>query len=171
MRTLNAAQKHNNHVTAATEALDNEDFTDAPQAEASNIEAQTLKEQTAVNAEQEEQIAATAKTSESLTKLASGSDDVSVGAGDGVASTSATNSNATPRVRIWLELGGLDGTGAVEVGQATTLTVRAIVPGSMGVRVVDCAALDGLGESKQQLLDERGCTIDDQVSGRQQAHI
>mgnify|MGYP004594839709 CR=1 FL=1 len=83
------------------------------------------------------------------------------------ASTSypSATSSSTPRVRIWLELGGPDGSGAVEVGQATTLTVRAIVPGNMGVRVVDCAALDGLGESTQQLLDERGCPIDEQVSG------
>jgi len=70
----------------------------------------------------------------------------------------------TPRVRIWLELGGPNGTGSVEVGVATTLTVRAIVPGNIGVRVVDCAALDGLGESTQQLLDARGCPIDEQVS-------
>ncbi|XP_017088243.2 uncharacterized protein cyr [Drosophila bipectinata] len=69
----------------------------------------------------------------------------------------------TPRVRIWLELGGPNGTGSVEVGVATTLTVRAIVPGTIGVRVVDCAALDGLGESSQQLLDARGCPIDEQV--------
>ncbi|XP_017064392.1 uncharacterized protein LOC108103434 [Drosophila eugracilis] len=69
----------------------------------------------------------------------------------------------TPRVRIWLELGGPNGTGSVEVGVATTLTVRAIVPGNIGVRVVDCAALDGLGESTQQLLDARGCPIDEQV--------
>ncbi|KAH8289806.1 hypothetical protein KR054_011207, partial [Drosophila jambulina] len=69
----------------------------------------------------------------------------------------------TPRVRIWLELGGPNGSGSVEVGVATTLTVRAIVPGTIGVRVVDCAALDGLGESTQQLLDARGCPIDEQV--------
>lgn len=74
------------------------------------------------------------------------------------------HSSSTPRVRIWLELGGPDGSGSVVVGQATTLTVRAIVPGTMGVRIVDCAALDGLGESTQQLLDERGCPIDEQVS-------
>ncbi|XP_065364568.1 uncharacterized protein cyr [Calliphora vicina] len=73
------------------------------------------------------------------------------------------HSSQTPRVRIWLELGGPDGSGSVVVGQATTLTVRAIVPGTMGVRIVDCAALDGLGESTQQLLDERGCPIDEQV--------
>ena len=83
-------------------------------------------------------------------------------------SSLASASSSTPRVRIWLELGGPDGSGAVEVGQATTLTVRAIVPGNMGVRVVDCAALDGLGESTQQLLDERGCPIDEQVSAVKQ---
>uniref|UniRef100_A0A6P4FLA6 Uncharacterized protein LOC108052343 n=1 Tax=Drosophila rhopaloa TaxID=1041015 RepID=A0A6P4FLA6_DRORH len=81
--------------------------------------------------------------------------------------TSTTHSQhhhmETPRVRIWLELGGPNGTGSVEVGVATTLTVRAIVPGNIGVRVVDCAALDGLGESTQQLLDARGCPIDEQV--------
>ncbi|XP_055695233.1 uncharacterized protein LOC129797025 isoform X2 [Lutzomyia longipalpis] len=67
------------------------------------------------------------------------------------------------RVRVWLELGGSGGSGAVEVGQATTLGVRAILPGSVGVRVVDCIALDGLGEASQKLLDERGCPIDEQV--------
>lgn len=79
-------------------------------------------------------------------------------------SSYSRNVGGTPRVRVWLELGGPDGSGVVVVGQATTLTVRAIVPGSMGVRIVDCAALDGLGESTQQLLDERGCPIDEQVS-------
>ncbi|KAM7348181.1 cypher [Cochliomyia hominivorax] len=78
-------------------------------------------------------------------------------------STNTAHSSHTPRVRIWLELGGPDGSGSVVVGQATTLTVRAIVPATMGVRIVDCAALDGLGESTQQLLDERGCPIDEQV--------
>lgn len=27
----------------------------------------------------------------------------------------------TQRIRVWLELGGIDGTGSVEVGQLTTL--------------------------------------------------
>ncbi|XP_068141161.1 uncharacterized protein cyr isoform X2 [Drosophila tropicalis] len=69
----------------------------------------------------------------------------------------------SPRIRIWLELGGPNGSGSVEVGMPTTLTVRAIVPGTIGVHVVDCSALDGLGESMQQLLDSRGCPIDEQV--------
>ncbi|XP_017869004.1 PREDICTED: uncharacterized protein LOC108617750, partial [Drosophila arizonae] len=79
------------------------------------------------------------------------------------AAAAQTHLMDTPRVRIWLELGGPNGSGSVEVGMATTLTVRAIVPGTIGVRVVDCAALDGLGESTQQLLDARGCPIDEQV--------
>lgn len=70
---------------------------------------------------------------------------------------------ATPRVRIWLELGGPDGSGSVKVGQDTTLSVRALVPANIGVRVIDCSALDGLGESTQQLLDQRGCPVDEQV--------
>ncbi|XP_055716817.1 uncharacterized protein LOC129810394 isoform X1 [Phlebotomus papatasi] len=74
-----------------------------------------------------------------------------------------TDIAGSSRVRVWLELGGSGGTGSVEVGQATTLGVRAILPGSVGVRVVDCIALDGLGEASQKLLDERGCPIDEQV--------
>lgn len=69
------------------------------------------------------------------------------------------------RIRVWLELGGKKNrnTGSVEVGEATTLGVRALLPGSIGVRVVDCSAMDGIGETSQKLLDERGCPIDVQV--------
>ena len=69
-----------------------------------------------------------------------------------------------PKARVWLELGGNNGAGAVEVGQQTTFAVKAILPKNIGVRVVDCVALDGIGESSQKLLDERGCPIDEQVS-------
>lgn len=69
----------------------------------------------------------------------------------------------TPRVRVWMELGGAGGAGAVEVGEPTTFAVRAVMPGNIGVRVVDCAALDGIGETSQKLLDERGCPVDEQV--------
>lgn len=72
--------------------------------------------------------------------------------------------STSQRIRVWLELGASDGTGTVEVGQSTTLGVRAVLPGNIGVRIVDCAALDGLGESSQKLLDERGCPVDEQVS-------
>lgn len=73
--------------------------------------------------------------------------------------------NTSNRIRVWLELGAYDGSGSVEVGQSTTLGIRAVLPGSIGVRIVDCAALDGLGEASQKLLDERGCPVDEQVSG------
>lgn len=77
--------------------------------------------------------------------------------------TSDVEAINVPRVKAWLELGGSDGSGIVEVGQMTTINVRAILPGTVGVRIVDCAALDGLGESSQKLLDERGCPVDEQV--------
>lgn len=69
------------------------------------------------------------------------------------------------RIRVWLELGGKKNrnTGAVEVGEATTLGIRALLPGSIGVRVVDCSAMDGIGETSQKLLDGRGCPVDVQV--------
>lgn len=70
----------------------------------------------------------------------------------------------TPRVRVWMELGGPGGADAVEVGELTTFAVRAVLPGNIGVRVVDCAALDGIGETSQKLLDDRGCPVDEQVS-------
>lgn len=70
------------------------------------------------------------------------------------------------RIRVWLELGGKKNrrSGFVEVGEATTLGIRALLPGSIGVRVVDCSAMDGIGETSQKLLDERGCPVDVQVS-------
>ena len=69
------------------------------------------------------------------------------------------------RVRVWLELGGKKNknSGSVEVGEATTMAIRALLPGSIGVRVVDCSAMDGIGETSQKLIDERGCPVDDQV--------
>ncbi|XP_055298246.1 uncharacterized protein LOC129566323 isoform X2 [Sitodiplosis mosellana] len=78
-------------------------------------------------------------------------------------SSSSDMESSVPRIRVWLELGGTDGSGTVEVGQMTTINIRAVLPGTVGVRIVDCAALDGLGESSQKLLDERGCPIDEQV--------
>lgn len=73
--------------------------------------------------------------------------------------------DSAPRIRVWLELDGSDGSGGiVEVGMMTTITVRAILPNNVGLRIIDCAALDGLGESSQKLLDERGCPVDEQVN-------
>lgn len=74
-----------------------------------------------------------------------------------------THQPTIQRVQVWLELGSSDGAGAVEVGQPTTLGIRARLPDNIGAHIVDCAALDGLGEASQKLLDERGCPIDEQV--------
>lgn len=69
------------------------------------------------------------------------------------------------RIRVWMELGGKKNgrSGSVEVGEATTLGIRALLPGSVGVRIVDCSALDGIGETSQKLLDHQGCPVDAQV--------
>lgn len=87
-----------------------------------------------------------------------------------ISPNAADMDGSEPRIRVWLELGGNDGAGTVEVGQMTTINVRAILPGNVGIRIVDCTALDGLGESSQKLLDERGCPIDEQVSTRFFSH-
>ncbi|XP_037049912.1 uncharacterized protein LOC119084162 [Bradysia coprophila] len=71
--------------------------------------------------------------------------------------------NETERIQAWLELGGNDGSGAVEVGQQTSMNVKVILPDRIDVRVIDCVALDGIGEASQKLFDERGCPIDEQV--------
>ncbi|XP_055380438.1 uncharacterized protein LOC129611359 [Condylostylus longicornis] len=90
-------------------------------------------------------------------------------------SSSSTSSSSIPRVRIWLELGANNAdnvdSGAVQVGQPTTLAIRAVLPGTIGVRIIDCAALDGLGDSSQQLLDQRGCPVDEQVMPALQVRI
>lgn len=78
--------------------------------------------------------------------------------------SNANVDHSAPRIRVWLELGGADGSGVVEVGQMTSINVRAVLPGTVGIRIVDCSALDGLGESSQKLIDERGCPVDEQVS-------
>lgn len=67
------------------------------------------------------------------------------------------------QIRAWLELGGNNGSGAVEVGQVTSMSVKVILPDRIDVRIIDCVALDGIGEASQKLFDERGCPIDEQV--------
>ncbi len=68
------------------------------------------------------------------------------------------------KIQAWLELGGSDGSGAVEVGQRTSMSVKVILPDSIDVRIIDCVALDGIGEASQKLFDDRGCPIDEQVN-------
>lgn len=71
--------------------------------------------------------------------------------------------NEMEQIQAWLELGGSDGSGAVEVGQQTSMSVKVILPDRIDVRIIDCVALDGIGEASQKLFDERGCPIDEQV--------
>lgn len=68
------------------------------------------------------------------------------------------------QIQSWLELGGSDGTGDVEVGQQTSMSVKVILPDRIDVRIIDCVALDGIGEASQKLFDERGCPVDEQVN-------
>lgn len=74
-----------------------------------------------------------------------------------------TSVNETDRIQAWLELGGNDGSGAVQVGQQTSMSVKVILPDRIDVRVIDCVALDGIGDASQKLFDDRGCPIDEQV--------
>lgn len=71
--------------------------------------------------------------------------------------------NEMEQIQAWLELGGSDGSGAVEVGQQTSMSVKVILPDRIDVRIIDCVALDGIGDASQKLFDERGCPIDEQV--------
>jgi hypothetical protein len=75
----------------------------------------------------------------------------------------AMQENSTTRVRAWMELGGINGIGSVEVGQNTTLSVHLVLARKYGVKVVDCICFDGVGEISQKLFDEFGCPIDSQV--------
>ncbi|KAH1007353.1 hypothetical protein HUJ04_004599 [Dendroctonus ponderosae] len=49
----------------------------------------------------------------------------------------------------------------VEVGETVLLTVKSTLPSGIGWRIVDCTAHDGLGDSSQKLLDDRGCPVDE----------
>lgn len=73
--------------------------------------------------------------------------------------------NEMEQIQAWLELGGSDGgSGAVEVGQQTSMSVKVVVPDRIDVRIIDCVALDGIGEASQKLFDDRGCPVDEQVT-------
>lgn len=67
------------------------------------------------------------------------------------------------QIQAWLDLAGNDGSGAVEVGQQTSMSVKVVLPDRIDVRIIDCVALDGIGEASQKLFDERGCPVDEQV--------
>lgn len=70
---------------------------------------------------------------------------------------------AATKIRSWLEVGSREGQDYAIVGENSTLSVRSILARSVGMRVVDCVAFDGVGESSQRLFDELGCPIDTQI--------
>lgn len=67
------------------------------------------------------------------------------------------------KVRAWLEVGSREGQDFSLVGENSTLKIRSFIKRSIGMRIVDCVAFDGVGESSQRLFDEFGCPIDAQL--------
>jgi hypothetical protein len=63
------------------------------------------------------------------------------------------------KIRSWLEL-GTDRPEYAIVGENATLSAIALIPRSVNMRIVDCIAFDGVGDSSQKLFDEFGCPID-----------
>lgn len=70
---------------------------------------------------------------------------------------------AATKIRSWLEVGSKEGQDYAIVGENSTLAVRSILARNVGMRVVDCVAFDGVGESSQRLFDEFGCPVDKQI--------
>lgn len=63
------------------------------------------------------------------------------------------------KIRSWLEL-GTDKADYAIVGENATLSAIALIPRSVHMKIVDCIAFDGVGDSSQKLFDEFGCPID-----------
>lgn len=63
------------------------------------------------------------------------------------------------KIRSWLEL-GTERPEYAKVGENATLSAVALIPRSVNMRIVDCIAFDGVGDSSQKLFDEFGCPID-----------
>lgn len=70
---------------------------------------------------------------------------------------------AATKIRSWLEVESRQGQDYAIVGENSTLSVRSVLARNIGMRVVDCVAFDGVGESSQRLFDEFGCPIDSQI--------
>lgn len=72
---------------------------------------------------------------------------------------------AATKIRSWLEVGSKEGHDYISVGENSTLSVRSVLARNIGMRVVDCVAFDGVGESSQRLFDEYGCPVDQTIMG------
>jgi hypothetical protein len=69
---------------------------------------------------------------------------------------------SSTKIRSWLVIDSAKMEYAV-VGEDARLSAIAIVPRSIGIRVIDCMAYDGVGDSSQKLFDENGCAVDDLI--------
>ncbi|XP_059476098.1 uncharacterized protein LOC132197063 [Neocloeon triangulifer] len=67
--------------------------------------------------------------------------------------------------RAWMELEASGGKGVALVGEPVRLRVRTKGIDGLKMRITDCVAHEGAGESPQKLLDELGCPIEPQVLG------
>jgi len=68
--------------------------------------------------------------------------------------------------RAWMELEAAGGGGAALVGELVRLKVRTKGAEGLKLRVTDCVAHEGAGESPQRLLDALGCPVEPQVIGQ-----
>jgi hypothetical protein len=64
------------------------------------------------------------------------------------------------KIRSWLEIDAQRIDYAI-VGENITFSVVSILPRNIGIKIVDCLAFDGVGDSSQKLFDEFGCPIDE----------
>lgn len=68
--------------------------------------------------------------------------------------------------RAWMELEAAGGGGAALVGEPVRLKVRTKGAEGLKLRVTECVAHEGAGESPQRLLDALGCPVEPQVIGQ-----
>ncbi|KAG5680595.1 hypothetical protein PVAND_010091 [Polypedilum vanderplanki] len=69
---------------------------------------------------------------------------------------------SSTKIRPWLEIESSKPDYAI-VGENATLSAIAIVPRNIGMRIIDCIAFDGVGDSSQKLFDENGCAVDNNI--------
>lgn len=66
--------------------------------------------------------------------------------------------------RAWMEIIPADEDltkEVLQVGEPTLLIVKSTLPSTIGWKIVNCSAHDGLGDSSQKLIDENGCPFDE----------
>ena len=66
------------------------------------------------------------------------------------------------KIRSWLQIDSQKPEYAT-VGENVTISANALLPRNVGMRIVDCIAFDGVGDSSQRLFDEYGCAVDELI--------